>query len=91
MTERDGIKPAGIFTMTWEHFDHGADIGVRGYGANPAEAFVQAALALTAVVTDPATVNPTCGGRTSRPSSRFWLKLYTPTFPAESAAPARSA
>ena len=45
--------------MTWEHFDHGADIGVRGYGANPAEAFVQAALALTAVVTDPATVNPT--------------------------------
>ena len=45
--------------MTWEHFDHGADIGVRGYGANPTEAFVQAALALTAVVTDPATVNPT--------------------------------
>jgi SHS2 domain-containing protein len=44
--------------MHWEHFDHGADIGVRGYGASPAEAFVQAALALTAVITDPATVNP---------------------------------
>lgn len=44
--------------MSWEHFDHGADIGVRGYGASLAEAFVQAALALTAVITDPATVNP---------------------------------
>lgn len=40
----------------WEHFDHGADIGVRGYGASPAIAFEQAALALTAVITDPATV-----------------------------------
>lgn len=36
----------------WEHFDHGADIGVRGYGASKAAAFEQAALALTAVVTD---------------------------------------
>jgi tRNA nucleotidyltransferase (CCA-adding enzyme) len=44
--------------MPWEHFDHGADIGVRGYGASPDDAFAQAALALTAVVTDPATVNP---------------------------------
>lgn len=40
----------------WEHFDHGADIGVRGIGGTPAEAFEQAALALTAVVTDPAGV-----------------------------------
>jgi SHS2 domain-containing protein len=37
----------------WEHFEHGADIGVRGVGASPAEAFEQAALALTAVVTPP--------------------------------------
>lgn len=36
----------------WEHFDHGADIGVRGYGPTKAAAFEQAALALTAVVTD---------------------------------------
>jgi len=35
----------------WEHFPHGADIGVRGYGRSAAEAFEQAALALTAVVT----------------------------------------
>lgn len=37
----------------WEHFDHGADIGVRGYGPSKAAAFEQAALALTAVITDP--------------------------------------
>jgi SHS2 domain-containing protein len=36
----------------WEHFPHGADVGVRGCGATPAEAFEQAALALTAIVTD---------------------------------------
>ena len=42
--------------MRWEHFDHGADIGVRGIGRTPAQAFEQAALALTAVVTEPAGV-----------------------------------
>jgi SHS2 domain-containing protein len=36
----------------WEHFPHEADVGVRGFGATPAEAFEQAALALTAVVTN---------------------------------------
>ncbi|MFZ0457740.1 MAG: archease, partial [Rhodoplanes sp.] len=35
----------------WEHFPHGADIGVRGWGRTPAEAFEQAAHALTAIVT----------------------------------------
>lgn len=35
----------------WEHFPHDADVGVRGFGATPAEAFEQAAVALTAVVT----------------------------------------
>jgi tRNA nucleotidyltransferase (CCA-adding enzyme) len=40
----------------WEHFAHEADMGVRGYGPTPAAAFEQAALALTAVVTDPAGV-----------------------------------
>ena len=35
----------------WEHFSHDADIGLCGYGATPAEAFEQAALALTAIVT----------------------------------------
>ena len=34
----------------WEHFQHQADVGVRGIGATKCEAFEQAALALTAVV-----------------------------------------
>jgi len=42
----------------WEHFEHGADVGVRGFGATQAEAFEQAALALTAAVADPAAVRP---------------------------------
>ena len=41
----------------WEHFPHDADVGLRGWGATPAEAFEQAAYALTAVVTR-AKVNP---------------------------------
>ena len=36
--------------MHWEHFPHDADVGVRGFGASPAAAFEQAALALTAAV-----------------------------------------
>jgi SHS2 domain-containing protein len=40
----------------WEHFEHGADVGVRGFGASKAGAFEQAALALTAVIADPAAV-----------------------------------
>jgi SHS2 domain-containing protein len=43
----------------WEHFAHGADIGVRGRGKTAARAFEQAAVALTAVVTDPAQVRAT--------------------------------
>ena len=35
----------------WEHFPHGADVGIRGYGPSPEAAFEQAALALTAIVT----------------------------------------
>jgi SHS2 domain-containing protein len=34
----------------WEHLDHAADIGVRGVGGSLSEAFEQAALAMTAVV-----------------------------------------
>ena len=44
--------------MPWEHFAHGADIGVRGIGSSESEAFEQAALALTAVVTEPSSVTP---------------------------------
>lgn len=40
----------------WEHFPHQADMGVRGVGPTLAAAFEQAALAMIAVVTDPAGV-----------------------------------
>jgi SHS2 domain-containing protein len=40
----------------WEHFPHDADVGMHGVGGTPAEAFEQAALALTAVVSDPAEI-----------------------------------
>ncbi len=42
----------------WEHFEHMADIGVRGIGETPEEAFAQTALAMTAVICDPALINP---------------------------------
>jgi SHS2 domain-containing protein len=37
----------------FETFAHEADVGVRGSGATPGEAFSAAALALTSVITDP--------------------------------------
>ena len=40
----------------WEHFPHEADMGVRGIGGSLGQAFEQAALAMTAVITDPAKV-----------------------------------
>jgi len=45
-------------TEHWENFPHEADMGVRGIGATLEQAFEQAALAMTAVVTDPASVTP---------------------------------
>ena len=44
--------------MAWEHFAHQADMGIRGSGPSKAGAFEQAAVALTAVITDPKTVQP---------------------------------
>jgi tRNA nucleotidyltransferase (CCA-adding enzyme) len=51
-------KEATTTASSWAHFSHDADIGVVGIGPTRAEAFRQAALALTAVITDPATVKP---------------------------------
>lgn len=42
----------------WEHFPHGADVGVRGAGPTKEAAFQQIALALTSVVTDLNSVRP---------------------------------
>ena len=36
----------------WEHFEHKADIGVRGYGSTVERSFEPAAIAMTAVITD---------------------------------------
>ncbi|HXE63489.1 MAG TPA: archease [Bryobacteraceae bacterium] len=47
---------SAINAPRWEHFQHGADIGIRGIGSTKEEAFRQAAMALMAVVTDPAHV-----------------------------------
>jgi SHS2 domain-containing protein len=52
MNER-GVK------VSSEHFEHGADVGVRGFGTIPAEAFEGAAQALFALLVDePARVRP---------------------------------
>jgi len=48
---RSEVEPAH-----WEHFAHGSDIGVRGFGRTVEEAFEQAARALTAVVADISTI-----------------------------------
>lgn len=45
-----------MVTAHWEHFPHPSDIGVRGIGRTREEAFVQAAIALTAVITEPSRV-----------------------------------
>ena len=47
---------AGTIEPTWEHFAHQADIGIRGIAPTKEQAFEQAALALTAVITNPASV-----------------------------------
>lgn len=51
------LTTEGMSKTYWEHFSHGADIGVRGFGRTVEEAFEQAALALTAVVADIASVD----------------------------------
>lgn len=58
MSTSDQPAPAAA-APAWRHFEHRADIGVEGIGQSPEEAFAQAALALTAIVCDPAGVEPT--------------------------------
>jgi tRNA nucleotidyltransferase (CCA-adding enzyme) len=48
-----GPLPAPAAQARWEHFRHGADIGVRGIGPTQAAAFERAATALTAVIAAP--------------------------------------
>jgi tRNA nucleotidyltransferase (CCA-adding enzyme) len=40
----------------WEHFPHGADVGLCGYGPMLETAFEQTATAMSAAVTDPSSI-----------------------------------
>jgi tRNA nucleotidyltransferase (CCA-adding enzyme) len=42
----------------WEHFAHQADIGIRAAAEDLSSAFEDAATALTAIVTDPKSIQP---------------------------------
>lgn len=42
----------------WNHFPHIADMGITGYGPTISEAFTQAALAMTAIITEPQKIQP---------------------------------
>jgi len=42
----------------WEHFEHDADVGLRGVGPTLEAAFEEAARALTAAVADPDSITP---------------------------------
>ncbi len=44
-------------TPYWEHFEHEADVGIRGIAPTLEQAFEQAAVAMTAVVADPGLVS----------------------------------
>ncbi len=52
-------RPVDHMQARWEHFHHEADIGIRGIGPDLATALEQAALAMTAVICEPAHVSPT--------------------------------
>jgi tRNA nucleotidyltransferase (CCA-adding enzyme) len=45
-------------TNHWEHFEHEADIGVRGIAVSLDEAFEQVAIAMSAVITDLERIEP---------------------------------
>ena len=47
-----------LMKAAWEHFPHPADVGIRGWGATKTAAFAQCALALTALIADPAVIVP---------------------------------
>jgi len=47
-----------MISKGWEHFNHQADIGVRGIGSSKEEAFEQAGLALTSVITNLSCLDP---------------------------------
>lgn len=57
-TRKTETTPSVDKPATWEHFPHVADVGIRGYGPSISSAFEQAAIALTATVTNPDSIRP---------------------------------
>lgn len=55
------MPDSGTARAAHECFSHDADIGVRGTGGTLSQAFEQAALALTSVITEPEQVAPVQG------------------------------
>lgn len=53
----ENAQESTMTNMAWSHFQHEADIGLIGTGADKARAFEAIAVALTAAVTDPASVS----------------------------------
>ena len=51
------MNSSKTITPRWEHFEHGADIGIRGIAPTLEQAFEQAAVAMTAVITYPEQVS----------------------------------
>jgi SHS2 domain-containing protein len=52
------MSVAASSARRWEHFEHMADMDVRGIGRSREAAFEEAAVAMCAVVADPALVRP---------------------------------
>jgi len=53
-----GLNCMTMSRAHWQHYSHPADMGIRGFGASMEEAFEQAAMALTAIITDLKKVKP---------------------------------
>ena len=53
-----GSKSMAESEARWELYSHPSDIGIRGFGPTREEAFAQAAMALTSVITDLGKVEP---------------------------------
>lgn len=75
----NAMSEPSVSDVRWEHFPHGADIGVRGIGRSVAEALAQAALAMTGAVVDLDKVRPQtpveiqCSGRNDEDMLYAWL------------------
>jgi len=53
----DDKRDTRVRNQHWQHFPHDADVGIRGFGDTREQAFEQAAMALTAAITDPETIS----------------------------------